>query len=65
MSGNDRSPIQLRTSLDADVVARAAVAAMVAGRRVVVTGLSNKLGVWGLRLVPRRLQAILARKVLE
>lgn len=65
VSGNDRSPIQLRTSLDADVVARAAVAAMVAGRRVVVTGLSNKLGVWGLRLVPRRLQAILARKVLE
>lgn len=65
VSGNERSPIQRATSLDPDAVARAAVKAMVAGRRVVVTGLTNKLSVLGLRLVPRRLQAVLARKVLE
>lgn len=65
ISGNERSQIQRATSLDADVVARAAVRALVAGRRTVVTGLANKLSVFGLRLVPRRLQAVLARKVLE
>lgn len=65
VSGNERSQVQLATSLDADVVARAAIKALLAGRRAVVTGATNKLGVWGLRLVPRRLQAILARKVLE
>lgn len=65
VSGNERSQIQISTSLDADVVARAAVDAMTRGKRVVVTGLTNRLSVWGLRLVPRRLQAILARKVLE
>lgn len=65
VSGNQRNSVQISTSLDPDVVARAGVAAMLAGKRVIVTGLSNKITSTGVRLLPRRLQAILARKVLE
>lgn len=65
VSGNRRGPIQESTSLDPEEVARASVRAMLAGRRTVVTGAFNRLSVIGLRLVPRRLQAVLARKVLE
>jgi short-subunit dehydrogenase len=46
-------------------VARAGVDALERGRRVTVPGLANKLTTAGLRLIPRRLQATLARKVLE
>lgn len=65
VSGNERNAMQVSTSLDPDVVARAGVAAMLSGKRVIVTGLSNKITSTGVRLLPRRLQAILARKVLE
>ncbi len=65
VSGNERNQMQVSTSLDPDVVARQGVAAMLTGKRVIVTGLSNKITSTGVRLLPRRLQAILARKVLE
>ncbi len=65
VSGNERGALQESTSLDPDEVARVAVDAMLRGRRSVVTGLSNRLSVLGLRLIPRRLQATLARRVLE
>lgn len=64
-SGNVRNPVQVRTSLDPEEVARKTVEAMLAGKRTIVTGASNKLGAVGTRLIPRRLQAILARKILE
>ncbi len=65
ISGNVRGRAQVATSLDPVDVARAGVDAVQRGRRVTVPGLANKLTTAGLRLIPRRLQATLARIVLE
>jgi short-subunit dehydrogenase len=65
ISGNVRGRAQIATSLEPSVVARAGVDALERGRRVTVPGLANKLTTAGLRLIPRRLQATLARRVLE
>lgn len=48
--------------MTADEVARIAVDKMLAGRRTVVTGLLNALGMWLLRFVPRRFLPALARR---
>ena len=65
ISGNQRSQVQVSTSLEPDAVAIRAVAAMRNGRRTIVTGLANKLSSGAVRFLPRRLQAVVARKVLE
>jgi short-subunit dehydrogenase len=65
ISGNVRGRAQVATSLDPVDVARLGVDAIQRGRRVTVPGLANKLTTAGLRLIPRRLQATLARIVLE
>lgn len=65
VSGNQRNQLQQSTSLEADEVARLGVNALRKGKRVIVTGLSNKVTSTTVRFLPRRLQAILARKVLE
>ena len=65
ISGNVRGRAQIATSLDPVAVARAGVDALQRGRRVTVPGLANKITTAALRLTPRRLQATLARKVLE
>ena len=65
ISGNVRGRAQVATSLDPVKVARAGVDAIQRGRRVTVPGLANKFTTAGLRLIPRRLQATLARIVLE
>lgn len=65
VSGNVRSRVQVATSLEPDVVARVGVDAIVRGARTVVPGLANRLAAAGLRVIPRRLQATLARRVLE
>ncbi|MEM9380419.1 MAG: SDR family NAD(P)-dependent oxidoreductase [Planctomycetota bacterium] len=65
IAGNVRNRIQKATSKEPDFVARVGVDAMIAGRRIAVTGLGNKIAVAALRVVPRRLQVTLARRVLE
>jgi len=65
ISGNVRGRAQVATSLDPVAVARAGVDAIERSRRVTVPGLANKLTTAGLRVIPRRLQATLARRVLE
>ncbi|MEM6572431.1 MAG: SDR family oxidoreductase [Planctomycetota bacterium] len=65
IAGNVRNRIQKATSMEPDVVARIGVDAMIAGRRIAVTGLGNRIGNLALRLIPRRLQVTLARRVLE
>lgn len=65
ISGNVRGRAQIATSLDPAHVARAGVDAIERGRRVTVPGLANKFTTAALRVIPRRLQATLARKVLE
>jgi short-subunit dehydrogenase len=52
-----------RNVLDADAVARAGYDGLMAGRRVVVPGLTNKALVAGSRFAPRRLLAALARRL--
>jgi len=65
VSGNVRNALQVSTSLEPEVVARAGVDALRRGERVRVPGLANKLTSTAVRLLPRRLQAFMARKVLE
>jgi short-subunit dehydrogenase len=48
----------------ADEVARFAVRAMLARRRIAIPGLLNKLSCWGVRWVPRRLASWLARRIM-
>ena len=50
--------------LSADEVARISVRAMLRGKRVVVTGVLNKLACWGVRLVPRRVASWMSRRVM-
>lgn len=65
ISGHKRNQLQEATSMEPANVAEQAIEAMLAGRRVRVTGLSNKLGAMGVRFLPRRLQAVVTRKVLS
>jgi short-subunit dehydrogenase len=57
--------LQEATSMAPAEVAEQAIEAMLRGRRIRVTGLSNKLGAMGVRFLPRRLQAVVTRKVLS
>jgi len=50
--------------LSAEEVAKISVRAMVHGKRIVVTGVLNKLACWGVRLVPRRVAAWMSRRVM-
>lgn len=65
VSGNVRSQVQEATSMAPDEVARIAVRAMRSGKRSVVSGLANRMAVAGLRVIPRRVQASIARRILE
>lgn len=65
VSGNVRNSLQKGTSLEPEAVARAGVDALRRAERIRVPGLANKVSSTAVRLLPRRLQAILARKVLE
>lgn len=65
VSGNERNRAQTSTSLEPDEVAKTAVDAMVRDKRSVVPGLANKVGASTIKLLPRRVQTALARKVLE
>ena len=65
VSGHQRNQLQEATSLTPAEVADQAIEAMLRGRRIRVTGLSNKLAAMGVRFLPRRLQAIVTRKVLS
>ena len=50
--------------MSAEAVARAAVAAMRAGKRNVIPGVLNKLACWSVRLVSRRIASWMSRRVL-
>ena len=50
--------------MSAETVARAAVAAMRAGKRNVIPGILNKLACWSVRLVSRRIAAWMSGRVL-
>jgi uncharacterized protein len=49
--------------MESPAVARAGYAGMMAGRRVVIPGMANKLGMQSLRFAPRALAARIARAV--
>lgn len=65
ISGHARNALQRSTALEPQEVAQQAVAALKKGRRTLVTGWANKCAMAGLRLVPRRVQAVLARRALS
>ena len=65
ISGNERGQVQTSTSLEPDEVAKSAIDALIRGKRLIVTGLANKVGASTVGFLPRRLQATIARKVLE
>ena len=65
VSGHERSQLQLSTSLEPAEVAHRAILALKSGKRTVVTGLANKLMTLSLRVAPRRVQALAARRILE
>jgi short-subunit dehydrogenase len=48
----------------ADEVARYAVRAMLARRRIAIPGLMNKLSCWGVRLIPRWLASWIAKRIM-
>ena len=50
-----RPPNVLRRPMTADAVARAGYVGLIAGKRMVVPGLQNKMLLWAARLVPRGL----------
>ena len=60
----DYSWIANASMKDADQVARAGIAAMLANKRTVIPGAINKLSCFGVRLVPRRFASWLASRVL-
>ncbi len=65
-AGNQRSRLfALGLVMDAGSVARAGYEGMKAGRRLVITGLINKLVIQSLRISPRRLVTALVRKLNE
>jgi short-subunit dehydrogenase len=55
VAGNDKSRLFALHAMPGEVVARQAYAAMHAGRRMIVHGLTNKLQVFSIRLGPRPL----------
>lgn len=65
ISGHTRNQLQDATSMEPAEVAEKAIEAMLRGRRVYVPGLANRLGATGVRFLPRRLQAMLTRRVLS
>jgi short-subunit dehydrogenase len=65
VAGNEHVPKDFRGILDAETVARLGYEAMLKGRRVVVTGLINRILVQGVRLVPRRLATDMAFRVMR
>ena len=50
--------------MSAEAVATIAVRGMLRGRRIVIPGILNKLACWSVRLVPRRVAAIMSRWVM-
>jgi short-subunit dehydrogenase len=64
-AGIEDSPLFRGRVMDSMTACRIGYAAMLRGRRVVVTGLSNKLSVLGMKFLPRALTAAMARKLNE
>ena len=62
-AGNDSSLLFKLGAADSVSVAREAYAAMMAGRRMVVHGVTNKLGVQALRVSPRAVVIGLAARL--
>ncbi len=65
ISGHKRNQLQEATSMEPADVAELAIEAMIRGRRVKVTGFTNAMAAFGVRFLPRRLQAAVTRKVLS
>lgn len=65
ISGHKRNQLQEATSMEPAEVAEMAIEAMLKGRRVKVPGLTNALGAFGVRFLPRKWQAALTRRVLS
>jgi uncharacterized protein len=64
VAGESLSRIGQLASMSSERCARIAVARMLAGRRLVVTGYSNAWGMWSLRWVPRFLMTFIGKHVL-
>jgi len=62
-AGIGESPLFKGKVMDSMTAARIGYNAMMRGRRVVVTGFSNKLSVLGMRFIPRRAASAIARKL--
>lgn len=60
-----RSWFQTKTVMDSPAVARVGVEAMLAGRPGIVAGALNKAATFSQRLMPRRLQAAVAARVMK
>ncbi|MEM8710997.1 MAG: SDR family oxidoreductase [Planctomycetota bacterium] len=64
ISGHRRNQLQESTSLDPATVAELGLKALFRGKRIVVTGWANRFGATFVRFLPRRLQAVVTRRVL-
>ena len=64
-AGMQGTPLMRGPKADAVDVARAGYDGMLAGRPVVVPGITNKLVGWTAHLTPRRLLLWLSRKTIE
>ncbi len=64
-AGIESSALFKMNAMSSTTAARIGYKAMMNGRRCVVTGLSNKFSVLGLRFIPRRMAAAMAKKLNE
>ncbi len=64
VAGQSLPKVAQLAMMSAERCARIGLAALFRGRRTIVSGWSNSLGMWLLRFVPRRLAAWIAAKVL-
>ncbi|MBW2457106.1 MAG: SDR family oxidoreductase [Deltaproteobacteria bacterium] len=64
VAGQSLPKVAEMTMMSAERCARIGLAALFRGRRNIVSGFANSLGMWLLRFVPRRLAAWIAAKVL-
>lgn len=64
-AGQERTWYQRLTMMDSPTVARTGIRALLKQRRSVITGLWNKLSIWGQRLMPRRLVVWVANLTMQ
>jgi short-subunit dehydrogenase len=62
-AGNDKSLLFRMGAADSKSVAREAYRAMMSGQRLVVHGLTNKIGAWSVRASPRSAVLALAARL--